>query len=84
MRYTKYEVALLTIAQVNNNILQVCSNQEDKEFQLAKLQTTIYKLGQESFLHPITKTRWIATESLRLLVGDLFTNVDYTEKYGLK
>lgn len=82
MRFVKYEVALMALAQINNNILQVCTTQEDKEFQLAKLQTAISNLGAQSFEMPVTKTRMVPRESIRCEIGDLFSNKDFTVKYS--
>lgn len=84
MRFVKYEVAVMTLAQINNNILQVCTTQEGKEFQLAKLQIAIAKIGAQSFENPITKTRMVSRECIRCEIGDLFSNKDCTAKYGLK
>lgn len=82
MRFVKYEVALMTLAQINSNILQVCTTQEDKEFQLAKFQTAIAKIGEQSFENPITKTRVVPRESIRCEIRDLFSNKDFTIKYS--
>lgn len=74
-------MALLVLARINNNILQVCSTQEEKEFQLAKLQTAISNLGEQSFEMPVTKTRMVPRESIRCEIGDLFSKKDFTIKY---
>ena len=78
----KYEVALLLLSEVNQNIMMTCETLEEKKEQLAKYRHAISDLSQKCFETPFTKFKVIGRYDLSWIISlGLFKDKDYTSEY---